>query len=93
MISFKTLLYKVIWTVKDYNLCGYFYGLIKKQMFHNTSFLSLFYLKSVYHYCVCYDEYLGRTYQNFKKIDLGSYFGLEIKNHFYRNVPHLVMLG
>ncbi len=51
----------------------YFYGLIKKQMFHNTLFFHIFILKSVCDYCVWYDlKELSKT----KKIDLGSYFGL-----------------
>ncbi len=49
----------------------YFYRSIKNKMvkikmFNNTTFLSHFQWKSVCHDCLCYDEYLGRTYKKIK---------------------------
>ena len=60
-ISFKTILQRC--RLSKIAIYVYFYGIIKKQMFHNTYFLSYFHLKSVCNYCIWYDEYLGRIYQ------------------------------
>ena len=56
-------------------ICMYFYGPIKKKMFHNTSFLPHFHWKkSVWHDCVWYDKDLERIISKMKNLDLGSYF-------------------
>ena len=80
MISFK-----ITWPrfgLSKIVICAYFYGLIKKKMFRNTSplFFHIFTEKSVCHEsshdCVLHDKDVERIISKMKNFDIGSYFCL-----------------
>ena len=59
-------------------ICVYFYLPIKKQMFHNVSFLnsSIFSLKKVFAESVFGTMKIKKNISKFESFDLGSYFCL-----------------
>ena len=78
-----------IWDLKDCNV--HFYLPIKKQMFHNTSFLPHFRRKL----CLVWWRYRKNISKKKKKIltFVHFFFAYITQNQYYSKGPHLVILG
>ena len=76
-ISFKTTLQRH--GLSKIAIYVHFYGPIKNQTFHNTSFLSHFHIESISDYCAWYDKYFGRIYKKWKILILAHIFACNSK--------------